>query len=209
MSGTEQQYYEMLTRTDHPVFFKDFSASQNVNSPLNSIWNRILANQFLIFRSILDEFQLNLVPSTVTEMTIDDWELDYFGFTKRNLPLVQRIAELLIKFNKRFTMSVSDVISLCQAITGQTPLVVRNVSRNGWVIGGGALGATTVLSTSATATARGLYLVALTKPVSSNFLSQLDSALSGIEKAGSHHVITSPIQHWQLGLVALGINTTL
>lgn len=209
MSGTEQQYYEMLARTDHPVFYKDYSDTTDINSPLNSIWNRIMAKQLLRMRALMDEFQLNLVPDTVTAMTIDDWELQYFGFTKPGVDLADRVAQLLIKFNKRFSMAVPDAIALAQSITGQTPQIVRNVSRSGWVLGTGVLGISTVLSDPSDTNSVGLYLVAFTTPVNSVLLQQLDEALTAIEKAGSRHVLTSPIPFWVLGKSALGIDTTL
>lgn len=209
MSATEQQYYEMLIRTDHPVYFKDYSVSTDINSPINSIWNRILADQLVIMRAIMDEFQLNIVPDTVTEMTIADWEGQYFGFIKTSTPFSQRVTELLIKYNRRFKMSVDDVISLSQSIVGITPLVVRNISRGGWNLGNAALGITTVLSNTGSTGGQGLYLVSFTNPVDSTLLAKLDEALTRIEKAGSRHVIKAPVQHWLLGRVALGIDTTL
>lgn len=209
MSGTEQQYYEMLTRTDHPVYLKDYSTSQDVNSPINSIWNRIIAKQLVRIRAILDEFQLNLVPDTVTVMTIADWELQYFGYTKPALAIADRVAQLLIKFNKKFTMDVADAIALAQSITGQTPVIIRNVSRRGWVLGQGSLGFTTVLDDPSDALGQGLYLVVFFTPISSTLKTQLDQALTAIEKAGSRHVITSPIPFWVLGNSSLGIDTTL
>lgn len=209
MSGTEQQYYEMLVRTDHPVFQKDYSATQNFNSPLNSIWNRIIAKQLVRVRAVLDEFQLNLVPDTVTLMTINDWETEYFGFTKPSLSLAVRISELLIKVNRRFGMTVQDATLLGQAITGVTPVITRNVALKGWVMGRGVLGLSTTLATPGLATAQGFYLVSVPSSIDSNLLTKLDQALTNIEKAGSSHKIQAPTQFWVLGRTALGINTTL
>ena len=208
MSGTEQQYYEVLTRTDHPVFLKDYSTSQDINSPLNSIWNRLFAKQLVRIRAVLDEFQLNLVPDSVTAMTIDDWETQYFGYTKPALTLAQRKAELMIKLSKRFSMSTPDALVLSQAIVGKTPFIIRNLNLSGWVMGQAALGISTVFG-GAGSTGIGEYLVYFTSPVNSDLINKLDQALTSIEKAGSTHKVKSPIQFWILGQTALGIDTTL
>ena len=205
----EQRYFEVLVRTDHPVFQKDFSETQDIHSPVNSIYNRIMARQIARIRALIEELRLNLYPDTVTALTIDDWEYEYFGFTKPALSLEQRKTELLIKFNRRFTMSLADVISLSQSIVGLTPIVTRNVSRRGWVLGQGVLGLSTTLGSPSSVNSRGLYLVYFPKPVDSGLLAQLDSRLTIIEKAGSRHKVKAPIQHWVLGRSALGINTTL
>ena len=209
MEAKEQIYYEALTRTDHPVFFKDFSPAQTVSSPVNSIFNRIIARQLDRLRLLKEEIRLNMYPSTVTNLTIADWESEYFGFTKPSLSLSQRITELLIKFNKRFTMSVADVITLSQAIVGSTPQITRNVARRGWVLGRGALGVGTTLSGAGDSASQGLYLVYFTAPVDSGLLAQLDNRLTIIEKAGSRHKVKAPIQRWILGRTPLGRGTTL
>lgn len=208
MSGTlEQIYFEGLVRCDHPVFARDFSPVQDISSPLNSIFNRIFALQLVKIRAVLDEIQLNSYPTTVTALTIDDWELEYFGFTKPSIPLAQRVSELLIKYNRRFSMAVPDVLQLSKSIVGQTPYVTRNVNYSGWVLGSGPLGTGTTLSGN-TLGGQALYLVYFPNPVDSTLLTKLDNRLTSIEKAGSRHKVKAPIQHWILGRTALGIDTT-
>lgn len=202
----EQVYYELLTRTDHPVFKKDFSLTTDANSPLNSIYNRIFAKQLEKLQELESEMRLNSFANTVTALTIDDWEQTYFGFTKPSLPLSQRVSELVIKFNRRFKMNVTDVIDLARAIVGETPLVVRNVNLQGWVLGQSALGINTAFGGG---NSEGLYLVAFSVPVDSNLLKRLDERLTIIEKAGSRHKVTSPVKYWVLGTSSLGIDTTL
>jgi len=106
-------------------------------------------------------------------------------------------------------MAVPDAISLAESIVGETPQIIRNVGREGWVLGMAALGLTTILSTSSDGTTQGLYLVEFSVPVDSGLLALLDQALTAIEKAGSRHVIKSPIPFWVLGSSALGIDTIL
>ena len=203
----EQVYYEILARTDHPVFLKDYGLSSDINSPLNSILNRVFAKRMIDLRLMTNEVRLNLYPETVTALTIDDWELEFFGFTKPSIVLLQRVTELLIKFNRRFKMNVADVIDLSRSIVGKTPLVTRNLNRNGWVLGQGALGINTTLG-SAGSLGVGLYLVSFTVPVDSALLAKLDQRLTIIEKAGSRHKVKAPIRYWIIGLSSLGIDTT-
>lgn len=203
----EQVYYEMLTRCDHPVFVKDYSETTDIKSPLNSIYNRLMAKALVRLTDLEEKIRLNLNPDTVTSLMIDDWELNYFGFTKPSLSLEQRKAELLIKFNKQYTMSVTDVISLAQSIVGKTPVITRNVKLNGWVLGQGILGISTTLGGNSST--QGLYLVSFTESVDSNLLKKFDERLTIIEKAGSRHKVKSPIRYWVLGVSTLGIDTTL
>ena len=204
-----QTYYEFLARTDHPVFRRDFSTTTDIHSPLNSIYNRVLANQLVKLKATLDELALNSYPATVTAMTIDDWENEYFGFTKPSQALATRVLELQIKVNKRFKMNLGDVLALSQAIVGLQPVVTRNVSRSGFVLGSAVLGLSTTLSTETSLTSKGLYLVYFPKSVDSRLLAKLDEQLTIIQKAGSRHVIKAPVPRWVLGKVALGIDTVL
>lgn len=204
----EQIYFEMLARTDHPVFEKDYSETTDINSPLNSIYNRLFAKQLFRLQELEEQIRLNSFPETVTELSIDDWELDYFGFTKPSLAIADRVNELLIKFNKRFKMNVPDAVAISESITGETPVITRNVNLGGWILGEGVLGSSTILTASGGDT-EGLYIVAFTVPIDSNLLERLDERLTIIEKAGSRHKIISPIKYWELGASALGIDTTL
>jgi hypothetical protein len=207
MTTKEQIYYEVLVRSDHPVFAKDFSTTTTISSPLNSIYNRIMAKQLVRIKALIDELRLNSFPNTVTQLTISDWESEYFGFTKPQLSLSQRVSELLIKVNKRFHMNVQDALDLSRAIVGQTPEITRNANRSGWVLGRKALGIGTILGGGAGG--QGLYLVYFPRPVNSALLKQLDQRLTIIEKAGSRHVVKAPIPRWILGRSALGRDTTL
>lgn len=206
--STEQKYYELLTRTDHPVFRRDFSQSSDINSPANSIMNRIFADQLKKFRDLFNEMKLNAFPNTVTALSIDDWELQYFGFTKPSLSLTQRIDELLIKFNKRFTMSLQDVIDISRAITGQTPLVTRNINLGGWILDEGVLGFTTTFGGTG-GSLIGTYLVTFLNPVDPELLQRLDERLTIIEKGGSRHIIKAALPSWVLDQSALSVTTTL
>jgi hypothetical protein len=206
-SEKEQVYYEFLARTDHPVFKRDYSQSQNITSPLNSIFNRVFAKQHVRLRAVLDEMYLNLFPNTVTALMIDDWEIEFFGFKKPGLPIDQRVQELVIKFNKRFHMNVQDAVELGIAVTGLTPQIVRNLTQGGWSLGNASLGVTTIFRDPVHSV--GAYAVAFTKPVDSTSLKQLDSQLTIIEKAGSRHILLAPPPAWILGKSALGIDTNL
>lgn len=207
MSTKSQTYYEFLTRCDHPVFLRDFSLTSDIHSPLNSILNRVMALSLLRFKILLDEIRLNLYPASVTPLTIDDWEFEYFGFTKPSVDFSQRVSELLLKVNKRFKMNVQNAIDLSVAITGVAPIITRNISRRGWVLGTGLLGTSTTLGGGPLDA--GLYLVNFPKPISSGLLAKLDQRLTIIEKAGSRHYVKAPIARWTLGRAALGIDTTL
>ena len=203
----EQIYYEFLNRTDHPVFQKDYSQSSSINSPLNTILNRIIARQLVLLKEKIDEVRANSYPASLTALSIDDWEFNYFGFTKPGLSLPIRITELLIKFNKRFHLNVQDVIDLSQSIVGIKPIVTRNVARDGWQLGRGALGISTTFGGDANVI--GLYLVYFPKPVDSGLLAKLDERLTKIEKAGSIHRIKAPTPRWILGRAVFGRDTTL
>jgi hypothetical protein len=209
VSINEQIYYEALVRTDHPVFRRDFSEITTINSSLNSIHNRVMAKQLVKMKSIISEVRSNIYPSTVTSLTIDDWEFNYFGFTKPSLSISQRVEELLIKFNKRFTMSVQDVIDISRAIVGVTPIVTRNANLSGWVLGNGYLGSNTILGGSGSLDSIGLYLVLFPTTVDTSLLDKLDERLTIIEKAGSRHRIKSVIPRWVLGKSVIGISTIL
>ena len=204
-----QAYYDFLTRIDHPVFAKDFRPIDTIDkdAPLNSILNLIGAREFARMHETVEEMRLNSYPISVTATTIDDWELEYFGFTKAQLSIEQRVTELMIKFNQRFHMGVPDVEALAEAITGQTPQITRNLFYGGWTLGAGTLGSSTTLGGDQSQSNK--YLVEFTQPVDSTLLAKLDQQLTAIEKAGSTHKTRAPLQRWVLGKTALGLNTTL
>lgn len=201
-----QRYYEFLTRTDHPVFNRDFSLTSNINSPLNSIYNRVYSKSLETAYNLVKEMYDNCFVDSVTALTIDDWEFQFFGFTKQGLPLAQRVLELQIKANKRFKMNVQDAIDLAISITGITPTIVRNANLGGWILGQRALGLSTVFGGSGVA---GLYLVVFPVPISQSLLDKLDAQLNVIEKAGSRHKLKAPKLFWVLGRSPLGVDTRL
>lgn len=202
----EQSYYEFLVKTDHPVFNRDFSLTTSINSPLNSIYNRIFARSLVKAYNLLFEINENCYVNSVTELTISDWEFQYFGYAKPNLGLTQRLFELKIKVNKRFKMNVQDAIDLAISITGVTPTIVRNVNLTGWLLGSSVLGLSTTFSGSGVT---GLYYVVFPVPIPQPLLDRLDERLTVIEKAGSRHKLKSPRLFWVLGKSALGVDSTL
>jgi hypothetical protein len=208
MSATSQQYYNFLMRIDHPVFFKDFSTEQNADSPFNSILTRIFANRLVEATAALQSFIQNSFANTVNADGIDDWENEYFGYTKPSLDLETRVEQLLIKVNNQIRMNAPSVITVSQAITGQTPTLIRNLWKSGWVLGQSVLSFSTVLSTTQDADA-GLYIVIFANPITSAQRIALDNALTQIQKGGSRHSIVAPPQKWVLGTSALSIDTVL
>lgn len=205
----EQNYYEMLARTDHPVFKRDFSSVTDVNSPFNSIMNRLFAKQLKLLQDDIDLVHQNSYPHLATELSINQWEETFFGFTKPDLDLATRIEQLLIKINKRFKMNVDDVIAAARSITGVTPIVIRNLYFGGWVLDVSALDVDSVLSGSSQSADSGWYLVIFSEPVSSFLLQKLDEELTKIEKGGSRHIIQAVPNFWVLGVNTLDVDTIL
>lgn len=205
--ATEQQFYEMLARIDHPLFPRDMTSETTADSPFNSIMNRLNAKQLVKLQVAIDSLSANSFPQSCDENTIDRWEYTY-GLNNSNLDLPDRIIALLIKRNQKIKMSAPTVIAFAQAITGQTPYLIRNLWKSGWVLGQSILGVTTVLSTSQDTDA-GLYIVIFTSPLTSAQRTALDNALTQIEKGGSRHSIVAPSQKWVLGKSALSVDTVL
>jgi hypothetical protein len=188
--ATEQQIYEMLTRIDHPVFKRDMSAVTDQNSPWNSIWNRLLAKQFVRLQTAVASLAANAYPYTCDANTIDRWEETYFNFTKPDLTLTERRTELLVQINRRFTMSEPDVEQAAFAITGQTPTVIRNGYYGGWILDESVLDFDTIFNADSDGTST--YWVIFSSPVDSALLKLLDEKLTGIEKGGSRHIFVLP-----------------
>jgi len=212
--ATEQQYYDLLTRMDHPVFRKLFAdvTTFDVDTPFNSVFNLILARQLLKLTALEDGFVLDSHPDTVREVTIDKWEETYFGFTKTNVPFLQRRTELLQRFNIDIGMAVVDVITLAESIVGQTPLIIRNGFFGGWTLDDpdfGVLDLTTVLSSSDQASDAHVYIVIFTETVDTALLQILDEELTAIEKAGSRHGIVAPIKFWVLDTSVIDLDSIL
>jgi hypothetical protein len=210
MATLEQKYYELLTRTDHPVFKKDFSEVQDGTSPFNSIFNRLLAKQMVRMREALDALKPEMFPQTATELSISQWEDTYFGFSKFGIDLATRIEELLKKRNNQLTMSVKTVILLAEAIVGQTPRVLRNLSAlGGWVMDVAALDVDTIFPEPGTDNGAQTYVVIFETPVSSDLLKRLDNELTRIEKGGSKHILLSPARFWVSDVAALEVDSLL
>lgn len=210
----EQQYYDMLTRNDHPVFAKDFSdvSTFDADTPFNHVLNLLVAKQFVKFADAKAEVVANQYPHTCTESGIDRWEDEYFGFTKPSVPFLQRRAELVARYNDSISMSVPDVIKLAQQITGLTPVVIRNAFAFGWILDHPTLSnldSTTVLSSGNQANDSQLYIVIFDVPVDSGLLKKLDEELTLIEKAGSRHQMVAPPKFWILDVNILATDTIL
>lgn len=210
----EQQYYDMITRMDHPVFEKSFEdvAQFDSTTPFNHVLNLLVAKQFVRMRSAKQRVIDNSLPHTTTASAIDRWEEEYFGFTKPQVPFLQRRNELVARYNDDISMSVPDVIKVAQQITGLTPVVIRNTFAFGWTLGHpqySILGSTTVLRSTNQSTDAQLYIVIFSEPVDSTLLKKLDEELTLIEKAGSRHQIVAPPKFWILGVNTLGTDTIL
>jgi hypothetical protein len=205
----EQKYYETLTRTDHPVFNKDFSVTTDKSSPLNSIFNRIFAKQLIKLKLAVDSVSTNSFPHLVDETSIDAWEAEYFGYIKAGQLLSDRVDQLLIKFNNSLKMNVASVVYLAQSITGKTPIVFRSLAQDGWVLDQSALDVDTIFIGSTSAADASTYLVIFDTAVSSELLDLLDSELTKIEKGGSKHFIFAQPDLWVLDANSLDVNTNL
>lgn len=208
MIGTEQQYYEYLTRLDHPVFNKVFTTTVDESTPLNSIMNRVYARQLVKLKAALDDLRANAFAYTATLTLIGDWELTYFGFTNASLALSDRINRLLTRINSTLDMSVGTVILLAQSITGQTPRVLRTLKNGGWLLGTSVLGLDTMISGNG-ASDGSTYLVIFYSSVNSASLKLLDQQLTAIQKGGSNHFILASPPRWVLGRSVLGVDTIL
>jgi hypothetical protein len=207
--ATEQELYEFLYRIDHPVFPRDMSTVTNAISPFNSIMNRLWARQLVKLNVAVASLQANAFPQTADENTIDRWEETYFGYNTPGLPLADRITNLLVKINQRLTMSVTTVIAVAQAITGQTPTVVRNIYWRGWVIGQSAIGRTTIIGTGTAGAHSSKYVLIFDSSIDPTLKKRLDTVLTAIEKGGSSHSIVSPLRLWIIGRSAIGVDTTI
>jgi len=211
MSTKEQLYFEMLERTDHPVFARDIVDVSTIgpDSDFNTIMNLVIARQLVRLDAALRSVQENTFPQTCNADGIDSWEKTYFNFTKPQFDLDTRKAQLLIKINKRFTMTVGDVIAAAQAIVGSTPTVIRNLYFGGWTLDVSILDVNTIFGGATQALDSETYLVIFNSPVDSDLLKKLDKELTNIEKAGSVHYVIAPPNFWLLDANALDIDTLL
>lgn len=210
MSASIQSYYNCLVRVDHPVFFKDFSLVGDIDgdSPFESIYTLIFANRLMEARAALDSMIQNSFPNTVNAQGIDDWENEYFGYTKDSLPLATRISQLLIKYVNQIRMNAPSVLFVAEAITGQTPELIRHLSVEGWILGVSSIGVNTILSGDEDEAA-GTYILIFSAPLSSAQLIALEKELSQIQKGGSAFSIISPQVKWILGQSSLSLDTVL
>lgn len=206
---SETRYRNHLTRTLHPVFQKDYSGVVGPDSSFHHIRNAIVARQLVTLKAKIDELELNSFPHTVLLSGINDWENDYFGFTKPSKSLGQRIIELLAWVNNEIGMTLPDVVKVSKAITGEEPLVIYRISKGSFILGKARLGVTTILGGGDTTANRYTYLVKFSTIINSTLLAKLDSELTRIEKAGSKHILSSPKVKWILGSSALGRDTYL
>ena len=209
----EQQYYEMLTRNDHPVFRKiiDDVTTFDDETPFNAVLNLLVAKRMVDMRTAMDEVIANKYVHTVLESGIDRWEETLFGFTKPGVAFLQRRDELVARFNEVILMAVPDVIKLAEQITGVTPIVIRNLFSDGWTLdtAKSVLDLTTVLAGTDQGSDGQLYLVIFNDPVPANLLAILDEELTIIEKAGSRHTLIAPPKFWVLDDSALDLDTIL
>jgi hypothetical protein len=206
----EQKYYEFLTRTDHPVFARDYSSSTGPDSPLNSVLNRVMARQMVRLRAEIDRLSAITFPQNADVESIGKWEERYFGFSKSaTVGLSTRVAQLMLRIQSRISMSAPQAIAISQAITGLTPTIIRNLHSGGWVLGQSVLGVSTIFSGSNQSSDSQLYLVVFSSQVSSDLITILDNELTRIEKGGSRHIIVTPPPHWILGTSVLGVDTVL
>ena len=207
----EQDYYDFLTRIDHPVFFRDFSTTTDKDSPLNSIQNRLMAKQLVRMRESLDKFIADCFPHTVTEDGIGLWESRYFGFIKSgNIAIETRREQLMVRINTRVGLTVEDVKNIAYSFTGKIPRVIRNnYFSNGWVLDQGVLGVDTILNADDTDENRRTYTVIFDEVLTSDLLNRIDVALTNIEKAGSLHNVFAPSPYWILDESVLGVDTIL
>lgn len=212
--ATEQQYYDLLTRMDHPVFRKIFEdvSTFDENTPFNAVLNLILARRLLSLKSKSDGLILDSHADTVREVTIDKWEETYFGFTKVNVPFLQRREELLQRFNIDIGLAIGDVVTLAESITGQTPFIVRNAFFAGFTLDDPALGildSTSILASTDQASDAHLYFVIFPGPVDTQLLALFDEELTAIEKVGSRHINISPPKFWVLDASVTDLDTLL
>jgi len=210
----EQQYYEALTRMDHPVFRKIFADVTTFDSdtPFNAVLNLIVAKQMVKLKALEDGLILDSQPDTVRVETIDKWEETYFGFTKINVPFALRQSELLQRYNIDIGLAVADVITLAESIVGQTPIVIRNAFFSGWILDDPVLSVldqTTILPGDDQSDHAHLYFVIFSNPVDTALLTAFDNELTAIEKVGSRHVNSSPTKFWVLDASVMDLDTIL
>lgn len=211
MAGTVQQYFNLLTRTDHPAYNKDFVDVSAIDgsSPFNQIHNLVIARQLRKTVLVSEDVRLNIVPQTVTDTGISHWEETYFGFVKGTLGLAQRVAELLARINSTVTMNVQSVIDAAVSITGETPIVKRNMFFDGWILDADTLDLSTIFGGAPQDPNAQIYFVYFTVPIATELLQQLDERLTAIEKAGSRHVISARQEPWILDESKLDTETLL
>ena len=204
----EDNYYKLLTRLDHPVFSKDFEdAGQDSN--FNSVLNRCLAYALNIVAQDIKVLFLDMYPHKVTSGGIDNWEVDYFDFTKPGKDLETRRDELLKWMNSDIGMSRPDVVSICEAIVGKTPQIIVNANKGSFVLGANALGTATILAGEDNTENRYTYIVRFTTNITTAQAKRLDEELTKIEKGGSKHIISFPPAKWVLGESSLGVDSYL
>lgn len=207
--ATDIQYYNFLTRTQHPVFRKSFTGEPLPNDSFHLVRNYLVAKQLIKIMAKVKSLEENSFPHTVNIDGIAEWEMDYFGFTKSTLPLEQRRYELITWINSNIGMALVDVINAAISITGKEPLVILNVNKGGWTLGKTPLGVKTIMAGDDTTPNRYTYLVKFNEIISSSLIKTFDKELTRIEKAGSKHIISALKIKWILGKSSLGVDTIL
>lgn len=207
--ATVQDYYNLLTRIQHPVFSKDFSGVPSKDASFHLIKNYLIAKQLIKLNVKIYSLKENSFPHTANVSGIGRWEDDYLGFSKPSLDIEDRRSELMGWINSEVGMSLPDVINASVSITGVVPDVILRVREGGWVLGEAILGETTILGAADTTANRYTYLVVFNTIINSELLKTLDIELTRIEKAGSKHIISAPSVEWILGFSPLGVDTIL
>jgi len=210
----DQKYYNLITRLDHPVFRKLFAdvTTFDETTPFNAVFNLLVAKQMVKLDAAKEGLILDSHPDTVRVETIDRWEQTLFGFTKINVPFLQRRDELVQRFNENIGLAVRDVITLAESIVGQTPTIIRNLFFTGWILDDPVLSVldkSTIMATEDQSAGMQIYIVIFNDPVDSALFRQFDNELTAIEKAGSRHKALAPIKFWVLDSSVTDLDTIL
>lgn len=202
-------YYNLLTRLDHPAFSKDFDSGLDKDDNFNQILNRILAEELDLLVTLVEIIYLDQFPHTVTVDGADDWEIEYFDLLKRSKDIATRRAELMQWINNPIGMSEPDVINLAESIVGKTPNIIINANESGFLIDEAILGESSSLDGEQTTENKYTYIVTFAEIIPSDIARELDKRLTQTEKAGSKHYLVFPEVAWIIDESILGEDTFL